>query len=1034
MNTFPENASMSNWINTNDMNNRNNAGTAANAAGNTQQYALPLQLSQSAVDLFDPAGGLFAAVSSQSNIYNTQPANIHMASNHAAFTASNNTPNANAGAAAAAAAAATATTTASAASAINKPKKRFRRTQACDDCRRRKVRCDGNRPSCTSCLRHGVACHYQETLKKRGPKPGYIEKLERRLNLMEKMLMPLSVPTENGSGQTQYSQNKMFNSSAAEKLMRELAEDSIDMQGLSNQMDWFSQLSDTGNANSPTTATTPAPASTSASASTSTPVIATATTTAPSSTASQPAKNELAIKPMNTSSVAQSICTLASIMSEENDNNTVDSLMGKHGSPPPLPRFNVNVAGELTNVLVDAPDMADANNSVVNNLPVDTSSILAMNTPDTTSPQLRDHLIENVFTYAYYSTPFLHRATFIRQTRDNTVPRMLLYAVMALGVRFSPLPEVRNDPSLRNGMVYVHRAKNLLKQTVAIPDVTSIATLSILGSYMYACGDMAKSWIAAGASLRMAQGLGLHVLDDETDDACCIDSGMKDDWIGREMRRRLWWSLVLTDRFAGVASGRPMAVDEDDCEVKPACDDALWHQDTLGDGVPLTGEPVGDIGHLTAWTSRPSYMGMQTWMRLALLTGRVARYVNRPRQRGPNGMYTGPPDDRFVRLEKELMEFGKDTANILEAVGLTDDPTWPPTNVRRSGNIEKFVARDEMVRYTIRMVYHVAQLYLYRSILSSKFNTGCYEAHTPYTISYLRRAQTAADSILAICARLRPEHYAYSIPPFIFGVAASCLMQLHTAVSGDLGPAAVTAAQQKLATALYVLSQTENYWAIAGLHRGMLTELCHMMDERTSSRRADTPISTDNTNSNTNNSNDSDQNNVWKNVRLPIKTSMRELIPLWERAVQRELAALFAGQQRSNNLGLLQPFNAAMEMNDLSGSSASNGSESPEIRSLTNTPTFKDDDDLSSFTDTPYSPATATSSSFSMGHNHFSSPVNSHNMMNNSASTTPATSMADMFPSPIMQSEHGNSISVDYSQILQSATSFTGLPSFPRQN
>ncbi|KAI8048392.1 hypothetical protein BDF22DRAFT_602910, partial [Syncephalis plumigaleata] len=64
-------------------------------------------------------------------------------------------------------------------------KKRFRRTQACDDCRRRKVRCDGNRPSCTSCLRHGVACHYQETLKKRGPKPGYIEKLERRLNLME---------------------------------------------------------------------------------------------------------------------------------------------------------------------------------------------------------------------------------------------------------------------------------------------------------------------------------------------------------------------------------------------------------------------------------------------------------------------------------------------------------------------------------------------------------------------------------------------------------------------------------------------------------------------------------------------------------------------------------------------------------------------------------------------------------------------------------------------------------------------------------
>jgi hypothetical protein len=181
-----------------------------------------------------------------------------------------------------------------------------------------------------------------------------------------------------------------------------------------------------------------------------------------------------------------------------NDNG---GILAKQGSPP-LPRLAVNIAGELANVVIDSGDTSElctgANNGSISNA----CNIMTVIPPDTTSPQLRDHLIENVFQYAYYNAPFLHRATFIRQTRDGTVSPMLLYAVMALGVRFSPLPEVRNDPTLRNGMVYAHRAKNLLKQTVAIPDVTSIATLTILAAYMYACGDMAKSWIAMGASLR----------------------------------------------------------------------------------------------------------------------------------------------------------------------------------------------------------------------------------------------------------------------------------------------------------------------------------------------------------------------------------------------------------------------------------------------------------------------------------------------------------------------------------------------------
>jgi hypothetical protein len=52
---------------------------------------------------------------------------------------------------------------------------------ACIVCRRRKLRCDGTRPSCGTCSRLGHECAYDEVRKKSGPKRGYVKQLEARL-------------------------------------------------------------------------------------------------------------------------------------------------------------------------------------------------------------------------------------------------------------------------------------------------------------------------------------------------------------------------------------------------------------------------------------------------------------------------------------------------------------------------------------------------------------------------------------------------------------------------------------------------------------------------------------------------------------------------------------------------------------------------------------------------------------------------------------------------------------------------------------
>lgn len=69
------------------------------------------------------------------------------------------------------------------------PRKRSKVSRACDECRRKKIRCDatseGPNASCTSCKRMGAACQFSRVPMKRGPSKGYIKELADRLNQLE---------------------------------------------------------------------------------------------------------------------------------------------------------------------------------------------------------------------------------------------------------------------------------------------------------------------------------------------------------------------------------------------------------------------------------------------------------------------------------------------------------------------------------------------------------------------------------------------------------------------------------------------------------------------------------------------------------------------------------------------------------------------------------------------------------------------------------------------------------------------------------
>jgi hypothetical protein len=59
---------------------------------------------------------------------------------------------------------------------------------ACVICRKRKLKCDGQRPACGTCSRLGHRCGYDEIRRKSGPKRGYVKELEARLKVIESQL------------------------------------------------------------------------------------------------------------------------------------------------------------------------------------------------------------------------------------------------------------------------------------------------------------------------------------------------------------------------------------------------------------------------------------------------------------------------------------------------------------------------------------------------------------------------------------------------------------------------------------------------------------------------------------------------------------------------------------------------------------------------------------------------------------------------------------------------------------------------------
>jgi len=80
-------------------------------------------------------------------------------------------------------------------------KERKRLPLACIACRRKKIRCSGEKPACKHCLRSRIPCVYKVTARKAAPRTDYMAMLDKRLKRMEERIIKI-VPKSEQDGAT----------------------------------------------------------------------------------------------------------------------------------------------------------------------------------------------------------------------------------------------------------------------------------------------------------------------------------------------------------------------------------------------------------------------------------------------------------------------------------------------------------------------------------------------------------------------------------------------------------------------------------------------------------------------------------------------------------------------------------------------------------------------------------------------------------------------------------------------------------------
>ncbi|ORX62338.1 hypothetical protein DM01DRAFT_1315788 [Hesseltinella vesiculosa] len=397
---------------------------------------------------------------------------------------------------------------------MEQPHKRQRVSRACEQCRSKKIKCDGLLPTCGICASQMFDCVYKPITKKRGPPKGYIEAIESRLHRLEALI-----------GSAVQEDDPRFRA-----IMTELNAPLLTANGEMIRPR-KPVVYDSENTNAASVSTSSAAA-----------------------TSSMPLEEDLTLPPINR---ASSLDRASSGEPQENENAGNLSMdaggqlryYGKSSGYYML-RDSQNYRNGAFRFVSDRDD-----NKTMEQMMIDPFQL----PPKDLADDLLDLYFENFYTFL----PVLHKDSFLRayhsRVEQEQPPRILLNAIFAVASRISPDMRVRTDPSKPDtaGDAYFERARMLLDFEFDNFKIHTVQAILLMSSHQNGALKSIRGWIYSGMAFRMSQNLGLHINCDSWD-----ISGEE-----KEERKRVFWACFVIDRLSSAMHGRSPIIDERDCDA-----------------------------------------------------------------------------------------------------------------------------------------------------------------------------------------------------------------------------------------------------------------------------------------------------------------------------------------------------------------------------------------------------------------------------------------------------------------------------------
>ncbi|KAJ5096347.1 hypothetical protein NUU61_005703 [Penicillium alfredii] len=410
------------------------------------------------------------------------------------------------------------------ASADTPARSRRRSARACEPCRRRKIKCDGRRPSCSQCNSNNIRCAYEDVKRVREQKQ--IGSLSRRVEQYESLLRDLE-------GE--------FDASTTRRIKEALQV--IVVWNLSNIVVMAACIKD----------------------------------------GKPHAQND---EDSDSATSMGSLDTI-DIVDEDlnrNENTRAAGYFGKNSEVSWIRRLetavdskgrpDTGVAGSFsTSQETSQPDMGSANRQrVAKEIPIammdyhlDDLSIPMMDPcdPFAVPPRpLADRYLDAYWTFVHPTFSAIRKPTFVDQyqkfhERVSKPPDKwlaILNMIFAIGCRYSRLTDGEDSPR-EDDLLFLTRARHLGLQGDVLFEHTDLQQIQLdllVAVYLLCLGQINRASKFSGMALRSALSLGinLRLMDDRIHSA------------SKEARYRLWWSIYYLEHLLTSMTGRASSVSE----------------------------------------------------------------------------------------------------------------------------------------------------------------------------------------------------------------------------------------------------------------------------------------------------------------------------------------------------------------------------------------------------------------------------------------------------------------------------------------